>query len=107
MRASCFVVRMKHEVIDDELTALLEQVGERLAAFRTVEGVAYVVDGSVRKSGARLRVVARLIHAEDEYVVWSETYDRPLGDILSVQDEIAGEVAKTLRGIHLLGQNGT
>ena len=60
-------------------------------------GVAYVVDGSVRKSGSRLRVVARLIHAEDEYVVWSQTYDRPWDDILKIQDEIAGEVTKALR----------
>jgi transcriptional activator of cad operon len=60
-------------------------------------GVAYVVDGSVRKSGAKLRVAARLIRADDEYVVWSETYDRPLDDILKVQDDIAGEVTKALR----------
>jgi transcriptional activator of cad operon len=60
-------------------------------------GVAYVLDGSVRKSGARLRVAARLIHADDEYVVWSETYERPFNDILMVQDDIAGEVTKALR----------
>ncbi len=60
-------------------------------------GVAYVLDGSVRKSGARLRVDARLIRADNGYVVWSETYDRPLDDILMVQDDIAGEVAKALR----------
>jgi transcriptional activator of cad operon len=60
-------------------------------------GVAYVLDGSVRKSGARLRVAARLLRADDEYVVWSETYDRPFGDILMVQDDIAGEVTKALR----------
>jgi transcriptional activator of cad operon len=59
--------------------------------------VAYVIEGSVRKSGSRLRLVARLIYAEDEHVVWSETYDRPLGDVLSVQEEIAGEVAKALK----------
>jgi TolB-like protein/DNA-binding winged helix-turn-helix (wHTH) protein len=60
-------------------------------------GVAYVLDGSVRKSGARLRVDARLIRADNGYVVWSETYDRPFDDILMVQDDIAGEVAKALR----------
>jgi len=60
-------------------------------------GVAYVLDGSVRKSGARLRVDARLIRADNGYVVWSETYDRPFDDILMVQDGIAGEVAKALR----------
>jgi len=60
-------------------------------------GVAYVLDGSVRKAGARLRVAARLIRAESGYVVWSESYDRPLNDILMVQDEIAGKVTKALR----------
>jgi len=60
-------------------------------------GVAYVLDGSVRKSGARLRVAARLIRADNGYVVWSETYDRPLDDILMLQDDIAGEVTKALK----------
>jgi TolB-like protein len=60
-------------------------------------GVAYVLDGSVRKSGDRLRVAARLIRAGNGYVVWSETYDRPLDDLLMVQDDIAGEVTKALR----------
>jgi transcriptional activator of cad operon len=59
-------------------------------------GVAYVLDGSVRKSGARLRVAARLIRADNGYVVWSETYDRPFHDILMIQDDIAGEVTKAL-----------
>jgi len=60
-------------------------------------GVAYVLDGSVRKSGGRLRVAARLVRAESGYVVWSESYDRPVGDILMVQDDIAGEVTKALK----------
>jgi transcriptional activator of cad operon len=60
-------------------------------------GVAYVLDGSVRKSGARLRVAARLIRPENGYVVWSESYDRPWDDILMVQDDIAGEVTKALK----------
>jgi len=60
-------------------------------------GVAYVLDGSVRKSGTSLRVDARLIRADSGYVVWSETYDRPFNDILMVQDDIAGEVTKALR----------
>jgi transcriptional activator of cad operon len=59
-------------------------------------GVAYVLDGSVRKSSATLRVAARLIRANDGYVVWTETYDRPYDDKLAVQDEIASEVAKAL-----------
>lgn len=60
-------------------------------------GVAYLLDGSVRKSGARLRVAARLIRADNGYVIWTETYDRPPGDILWIQDDIAGEVTKALR----------
>jgi transcriptional activator of cad operon len=60
-------------------------------------GVAYVLDGSVRKSGARLRVATRLIRADGGYVVWTETYDRPLDDILMIQDDIAGEVTKALK----------
>jgi TolB-like protein/DNA-binding winged helix-turn-helix (wHTH) protein len=59
-------------------------------------GVTYVLDGSVRKSGAALRIAARLVRADDGYVIWSETYDRPAADKLKVQDEIAGEVTKAL-----------
>ncbi|MGH9829447.1 MAG: hypothetical protein ACREDR_40025, partial [Blastocatellia bacterium] len=60
-------------------------------------GVAYLLDGSIRKSGGRLRVAARLIRADSGYVVWTETYDRPLGDVLKVQDDIAGQVTKAVR----------
>jgi TolB-like protein/DNA-binding winged helix-turn-helix (wHTH) protein len=60
-------------------------------------GVAYILDGSVRKSDAALRIATRLVRAADGYVVWSETYDRPLGDKLLVQDDIAREVAKELQ----------
>ena len=59
--------------------------------------VAYVLDGSVRQSDATLRIAVRLVRADDGYVVWSQTYDRPLNDKLQVQDDIAGEVAKALR----------
>ena len=60
-------------------------------------GVVYLLDGSVRKSGGRVRIAARLVRAENGYVMWSETYDRPFTDILMVQDDIAGEVAKALQ----------
>lgn len=60
-------------------------------------GVTYVVDGSVRKSDDTLRIAARLIRADDGYVIWSETYDRPSEDRLKVQKDIASEVAKALR----------
>jgi transcriptional activator of cad operon len=79
---SSFYFKGKHLTIADIAKAL---------------GVAYVLDGSVRKSGVRLRVAARLIRAESGYIVWSETYDRPLDDILMVQDDIAGEVTKALK----------
>jgi TolB-like protein/DNA-binding winged helix-turn-helix (wHTH) protein len=60
-------------------------------------GVAYVLDGSVRKSGPTVRIAARLIRADSGYVVWSETYDQPFDDLLRVQDDIAGKVTKALR----------
>jgi transcriptional activator of cad operon len=60
-------------------------------------GVAYVLDGSLRKSGSTLRIAARLVRADNGFVVWSETYDRRLDDTLKIQDDIAGEVTKALR----------
>jgi TolB-like protein/Flp pilus assembly protein TadD len=64
--------------------------------------VANVLEGSVRKSGDRLRITAQLIHAAEGYHLWSETYDRKLDDIFKIQDEIAGEVVKQLK-VTLLG----
>ena len=60
-------------------------------------GVAYVLDGSVRKSGTRMRIATRLVRADSGYVIWSETYDHPFDDKLKVQDQIASEVAKALQ----------
>lgn len=60
-------------------------------------GVAYILDGSVRKSGSTVRIAARLVRADNGYVMWAETYDRPFTDVLMVQDNIAGEVAKVLK----------
>jgi TolB-like protein/DNA-binding winged helix-turn-helix (wHTH) protein len=68
-----------------------------LAEIAKTLGVIYVLDGSVRKSATRFRVAARLVRGENGYVIWSETYDRPLVDKLLVQEDIAGEVAKALR----------
>ena len=59
--------------------------------------VVYVLDGSVRKSGGRVRVAARLVRAENSYVVWTDTYDRPFDDLIMVQVDIADEVAKALK----------
>jgi len=60
-------------------------------------GVIYLLDGSVRKSGSRVRVAARLTRADNGYVMWTETYDRPFDDILMVQDDIANKVAEALK----------
>jgi TolB-like protein len=65
-------------------------------------GVAYVLEGSVRKSGQRLRITAQLIRADNGYHVWSETYDRQLDDVFKIQDEIAGAVVTALK-VSLLG----
>jgi transcriptional activator of cad operon len=73
--------------------------GKRLpvADIANMLGVAYLLDGSVRKSGGRLRVSARLIRAQSGYVIWSAAYDRPVGDILRIQDDIAGKVTNALQ----------
>jgi len=64
--------------------------------------VEHVLEGSVRKSGDRIRVTAQLIDARTDTHVWSETYDRTLDDIFSVQDEISAAVVEHLK-ISLLG----
>jgi TolB-like protein/Flp pilus assembly protein TadD len=64
--------------------------------------VAHVLEGSVRKSGSRVRITAQLIRADSGYHLWSETYDRDLGDVFSLQDEIATAVVQALK-IALLG----
>lgn len=60
-------------------------------------GVSYVVDGSVRKSGTWIRVDVRLIRASTGFIVWSETYDQPKNDILTIQDDIAKKVTAALK----------
>ncbi len=59
--------------------------------------VANVLEGSVRKSGNRLRVTAQLIRADTSEQLWSESYDRELRDVFKVQDEIAGAVVSALQ----------
>ena len=60
-------------------------------------GVAYVVEGSVRKAGDKVRITAQLIKAADGFHVWSDTFTRDLKDIFAVQDEIAGLIAQNLK----------
>ena len=58
--------------------------------------VRYLLDGSLRQSGETLRISARLVRAEDGFVIWTENFDRPTADRLKIQDEIAAEVANAL-----------
>jgi len=60
-------------------------------------GVRTVLEGSVRRSGSRIRVTVQLIAAEDGTHLWSERYDREMSDIFAVQDEISQAIAKALR----------
>ncbi len=62
-------------------------------------GVAYVLEGSVRKQGTRLRIKVRLIDAEADANLWSEGYDRDISDIFVVQTEIAQSVALAMREV--------
>jgi len=59
-------------------------------------GVAYVVEGSVRRAGDKVRIAAQLIKAADGFQVWSDDFNRDLKDIFAVQGEIAGLIAKSL-----------
>jgi TolB-like protein/Tfp pilus assembly protein PilF len=106
--------------LSEELLNLLAKIPELQVAARTSSfsfkgqnleiqeiakrlKVAHVLEGSVRKSGNRVRITAQLIQAEDGYHLWSETYDRTLDDIFAIQDEIAAEVVAQLK-ITLLGE---
>jgi TolB-like protein/tetratricopeptide (TPR) repeat protein len=60
-------------------------------------GVGYIVEGGVRKAGSQVRITAQLVKVADGFQVWSETFNRDVKDILAVQDEIAGRVAKVLQ----------
>ena len=66
-------------------------------------GVAHLIEGSVRKQGDRVRIVAELINADDGRSIWSETYDRELKDVFAVQEEIAKAVAEQMK-VRLLGE---
>lgn len=59
-------------------------------------GVAHVVEGSVRRSGEKARITAKLVRATDGFQLWSETYDHSLGDTFAVQTRIAESVAEAL-----------
>ena len=61
-------------------------------------GVQYVVEGSVRKAGERVRITVQLIDAETDRHVWAERYDRDLEDIFAIQDEVTTSIVATLPG---------
>jgi adenylate cyclase len=65
--------------------------------------VAHVLEGSVRKSGNQLRIVAQLIEVETDTHLWSQTYDRELKNVFAIQDEVAAAVVDALK-ITLLGE---
>jgi adenylate cyclase len=69
----------------------LDEIGRRL-------GVSYLLEGSVRQSGDRLRITAQLIEAATGAHLWAERYDRSLDDIFAVQDEVAQTIVVTLVG---------
>ena len=81
-RTSAFVFKGKNEDV--------RKIGSQL-------NVAKILEGSVRKSGNRVRVTAQLINAADGYHLWSENFDRDLEDIFEVQDDISRKIANTLR----------
>ena len=60
-------------------------------------GVAYLVEGSVRKAGSRVRVSAQLIDAGTGTRLWADNYDREFGDILDLQDQVAAGIARALQ----------
>jgi TolB-like protein/tetratricopeptide (TPR) repeat protein len=82
-RTSCFAFKGRRED--------LRAVGEKL-------DVTTVLEGSVRRSGARLRISVQLVNVADGYQLWSERYDREMTDVFDVQAEIANTIATRLRG---------
>ena len=88
---SLFVIARNSSFTFKGEAADVTEVGRKL-------GVAYVVEGSVRKAGNRVRITAQLIEAASHYHLWAERYDRDLEDIFAVQDEVVAAIAATLPG---------
>ncbi|MGC2418458.1 MAG: protein kinase [Candidatus Acidiferrales bacterium] len=66
------------------------QIGQQL-------GAAYVLTGTLRRSGARLRISAQLVDTHTDFPLWSERFDREMKDVFEVQDEMARKIAEALR----------
>src|SRR5271167_3354030 len=73
---------------DKPVTA--QQVGQQL-------GASYILEGSTRRSGSRVRITAQLVEASTRHSVWAERYDRQLEDVFAIQEEIARSIAQALR----------
>src|SRR6202046_3742320 len=73
---------------DKAVTA--QQVGQQL-------GASYVLEGSIRRSGSRVRITAQLVEASTRHSVWAERFDRQLEDVFAIQEEIARSIAQALR----------
>jgi adenylate cyclase len=83
---SLFVITRSASFLYRDTAVSLKQTGRELAAR-------YLLEGSLRRAGNRVRVMARLVEAESGRYVWAEHYDRDLDDIFAVQDEIAQAVS--------------
>ena len=92
---------LTEELITQAASLAPERLGvyARTTALRFEEGdfdFDYVLEGSFRRQGDRLRITARLVDAADGSSLWTETYDRTTADMLEVQSEVAGRVARAL-----------
>jgi TolB-like protein/Tfp pilus assembly protein PilF len=77
---------------------------ENITSIAAQLGVRNVLEGSVRKAGNKLRITAQLIDASNGYHLWSATYDRELGDVFAIQDDISASVIDSLK-VELLGND--
>jgi TolB-like protein/Tfp pilus assembly protein PilF len=84
-------------VIGRTACAQFKDKSEDLRRIGSVLGVAYVVEGSVRRSGDRVRVTAQLIGTEDGTHLWSGSYDKDFDEVLKIQDQIAAGLVRALQ----------
>ncbi|KUJ73707.1 guanylyl cyclase [Ruegeria marisrubri] len=90
-RHELFVISRNSSFVYKGQAVNVREVAEKL-------GAQYIVEGSVRKAGNRLRVTVQLIDSHNDAHVWAEKYDRDLDDIFAIQDEITSSVVATLPG---------
>ena len=82
---------------EEVINALANVEGVRVVSRTSAFAVGSVLEGSVRREGSQLRIVAQLINAADGYHLWSKTYDRQLDNVFAVEDELARSIAVALR----------